>query len=266
MNLYVKRSLLALAVPAVAGIVLVTIPSRGNASPAPGPLSAGFLDARNGIYLRVQLNSATGNYGAFTVSIPRVGLVWPAAPASAVASTRDVRLRYSGRGTAAPSARLDREFGVGFQQAGPTNRITLRLAGEVDPHHHTAAIEVWVNDREYHLTALGEPHTAGPVVTAYLTDVSNGDWAALYSITDSSMHQGKTQAEFVAAMKAAQGASTITGATVSGPTTYFTNSAGISYARTPIKVTYQSGGQTTTQAGTLLLINEAGAWKVFTVE
>jgi hypothetical protein len=96
--------------------------------------------------------------------------------------------------------------------------------------------------------------------------VRAGDWAKVYGIADTSMRNGMTQAAFVAAMTKAEGSKGITGASARGTTTYTTNEAGARYARTPIRLTYGTGTSATTQDGTLVLVLDAGAWKVFTVE
>jgi hypothetical protein len=74
-----------------------------------------------------------------------------------------------------------------------------------------------------------------------------------------------TQTDFAAAMAGSEGVTGISDAKTTGPTTYTTNEAGISYARTPIRLTYGTGTAATTQDGTLVLIQDAGSWKVFTV-
>jgi hypothetical protein len=248
------------------GALLLAIPSPGRAADTPAQLSAGFLDVSHGSYLRVQLDSTADNYGAFTVSIPGVGLVWPAAPAVATpVSPQVVKLRYDGNGSEDAEAHLDGEFGVGFQPGGPTQQITLRLVGQVDPTHRTASVEVWVNGTHYHIGATSAPSNAAAVVVAYLGAIRTSDWPALYGITDSSLRNGMTQTDFAAAMAGSEGTTGISDAKTTGPTTYTTNEAGISYARTPIRLTYGTGTAATTQDGTLVLIQDAGSWKVFTV-
>jgi len=263
-----KRSIMALLpILGLAAAVVVVTSTSGKAADPPAPLSSGFLDVMRGSYLRVQLDRAAGNYGAFTVSIPDVGLIWPEKPAAVtVESPQVVKLRYDGPGSKDAEARLDTEFGVGFQPDGPTQPISLRLIGEVNPVHHTASIEVWLDGRHYHIGATAAPTTADPVVAAYLTAVRTGDWAALYGIADSSLRRGMTQSDFAAVMAGSDGATRISDAKAVGPTAYKVNEAGISYGRTPIRLTYGTGTSTTTEDGTLVLILEAGIWKVFTVE
>jgi hypothetical protein len=268
MRRLVKRSL-AVLLPSVGltGAVLLASSPPSKAADPPAPLSAGFLDVARGSYLRVQLDQAADNYGAFTVSIPGVGLAWPASPAAVkVERPHAIRLSYDGAGSKDPEAHLDAEFGVGLQAGGPAQQVELRLIGHIDPAHHTASVEVWVDGKHYHIGATATPTTAGPVVAAYLAAVRTGDWASLYAIADSSLRSGMTQDEFSKAMAGSDGASGISDATATGPTTYTTNEAGISYARTPIRLTYGTGTSATKQDGTLVLILEAGNWKVFTVE
>jgi hypothetical protein len=244
-------------------------PSAVHAAGPVGPneLNSGFQDRSSGAYLRIQLDPGQPGYGEFIAAIPGVGLIWPAAPATASPrSDHAIQLRYESSGFVQPQAQLDLEFGVNYQPNGPINSATVRLIGVVDPTHKTGSVELWLNGTHYHLGALAAPSDAGPVVEAYLTDVVAADWVALYTISDSSLKNATSQDQFVAAMQQSMTVDgVVTAATATGSTAYDVTSAGIAYAKTPINLTLVKDGNSSSQQSTLVLVFDAGAWRVLTV-
>ena len=257
---------LALAIGAVVAVLSFQHRAIG-APPPPSAMTGGFQDRSNGAYLRIQLDSSAPDYGAFVVALPHVGLIWPPSPATvSPVSSHSTQLRYDAAGFLQAEAQLDTEFGVNYQPAGPVQDIALRVIGQVDPDHKTGSIELWVNGTHYHLGVLDTPHTADLTVSAYLAAVSASDWAGLYAITDSSAKNSLTESDFVQTMSAAAAGQTFANGQASGAIDYTISAAGVGYATVSFRLTVIENGNSSTQAGKLVLIFDGGQWRVLSVD
>jgi hypothetical protein len=282
------------AVLAAAGLLTFTAGS-GSAEDPPTDLSNAFHDSRQGSTLRIQLDTTASNFGAFTLALPGNGLVWPDTLGSAKVVTSAAQLAssaagskangfqlncpgttsqlpfvkghkvfwlsYDGTGSIDAGAQLDTEFGVNNVATGSAAAVSsLHLCGVADATSGYALVGVAVDKVIKLIAAVPLALPPASVVQQYLTAVTKSDWATLYTISDTSLRKSLTQSDFVAAMKA--DGTTVSQAQVTGPTSTLTTTAGVTYARTPIRTT--SAGTSTD--GTLVLILDSGAWKVLTVE
>jgi hypothetical protein len=265
---YLARALGVLAL-GVGITVAATVhsPTRSVASTPPGALTSGFQDKSSSDYLRVQLDSSSGNYGAFIVALPGVGLVWPTQVASAsIRSDHSTQLRYDGNGYLDAQAHLDPEFGVTYEPSGQVQQVSLRLIGQVDAAHGTGSLEIWVAGVHYHFASSRVTSGADAVVQQVLTAYQNADWNALYGLADSSVRQSMTQEQFAGQISQAFAGLTVTGASTGGAISYSTSTTGIDYASVPFTVSLRRAGPSKTFSGTLILINDQGAWRWFTTK
>ena len=79
------------------------------------------------------------------------------------------------------------------------------------------------------------------------------------------MRNGSKRATFVTDLANGGAVTTISDARATGPTVLSTD-AGVSYARTPIRVTYGDAPGATRVDATLVLAVDAGSWKVLGIE
>lgn len=262
-----RRSLILFAAVVVGSAVAVVAHpgvTRASAATPSAQMSGGFLDRTNGDYLRVELGDAT-DQGAFVLAIPGVGLIWPHGQATVtVESDHSIQLRYDGAGSQDPTATLDPEFGVRYQQQGPGQDATVRLIGQIDPSHGTGSVEAWVNGKHVHVgaAAASTPTSATVAGNAYLAALRAGQWTALYQMSDADLRAGVTESDFAKGMATAPGTTGIVDA-VAGTPTVTTSAAGVTYANVPIHLAY-SGAPA--KDGTLVLIMNGTDWKVFTVK
>jgi hypothetical protein len=267
-----KRAILVTAVvgAATASAALLTSWSSSPAHAAAPPQSSlvsGFMDHTSNDYLRVQLDSSAAGYGQFAVALPGVGLSWSAQPASVtVEFGNSDQLRYDGPGFLGPNAILDTEFGVAYQQQGPTTSEPIRLIGQVDPAHGTGSIEVWVAGTHYHFASLAVPHDAGSTAAAVLTAIKAEDWPTLYSLADTSLRDAMTAQQFAQQVNDGFGGGQVNDAQQTGQISYTTNSAGTIYANVPATFAVTHDGQTQTVSATVVLIRDGGSWRWFTTK
>jgi hypothetical protein len=256
---------LALGAGLTAAMTLHGTPRSAASAPARA-LVTGFQDKTSSDYLRVQLDPSSGNYGAFVVALPDVGLVWPSDVASvSEKSDHSSQLRYEGAGYLDAKAQLDREFGVAYRPSGQLQQVSLRLVGQVDPTHSTGSLEIWIAGKHYHFASSKVSGGADTMLRQITTAYRNADWTALYGLADSSVRQSMTAHEFAGQISRAFAGLTVTTVT-SGATTYSTNAAGINYASVPFTVSLRRSSAPKTFSGTLIMINEQGAWRWFTTK
>jgi hypothetical protein len=232
------------------------------------PVFAEFVDASNSSYLDVQLDSSTKSYGSFSALLPGQGRVWPKGRVQT--QQRDdgvVELRYDGSGYQDPNAQpgAGEEAPAGFRPP-PPEVVPVRLAGQVDPARHVATVDVWVNGERHRIASAGQVSGAEGVVEDFLTAMRTGNWNKLYTIESSYMRNGSKRGTFVTDLSNGGAVTTISDARTVGPTERTTTDAGISYARTPIRLTYGEGAEATKVEATLVLAVDAGSWKVLGVE
>lgn len=265
-----RLAALAAAATGMAAWVLTAHAGTGAAraaAPTSFQLKGGFLDSSSGDYLRIELSPAAPDRGAFVLSLPGTGLVWPNGRAVVTPEgAGSTLLRYDGAGSEDPTARLDRELGVGYQQVGPGHPVTVKLMGRVDPAQGTGSVEAWVNGEHFRLDATAAPPvSASAAVQAYLGALERGDWTAIYAKGDDDLRKGATEADFVKGMANAPGATGILSATA-GPPAVSTTAAGITFATSAIHLTYRANAPSPSRDGTLVLVRNGAGWKVFTVK
>lgn len=265
------RSTRLILVTAMTAAALVTAwmthPARSHATPPPAAMANGFQDHSDGDYLRLQLDPSQANYGGFVAAIPGVGLAWPAQPATvSTKSDHSAQLRFDGQAYLNAGAKLDTEFGVDYQISGPTTAVSLRLIGQVDPAHGTGTVELWINDKHFHLAADSSPADASAAAKAVLTAIKTNDWVALYGLADSSLRAAGGPAQFAQQMETQFAGGGVLDAHGSGPITYTTTTTGISYANQPVSFTVTHDGATQAASGTLILIYNEGSWRWLTVK
>jgi hypothetical protein len=263
-----RTAVIGIVAIGVAAAAVLAHPSASHAAQPPAAMTNGFQDHTSNDYLRIQLDPTAANYGGFVVAIPGTGLTWAAQPAAAsTKSDHSVQLRYDGTGYLDANAKLDTEFGVGYQTVGAPTTITLRLIGQVDPAHTSGSIELWVNGIHYQFAAAPAPQNADTVGNAVLAALKANDWTALYNLADDSLRGGGTAAQFTQQVQAQFGAGgQVSDAHSIGATTYTTNQAGVSYANLPVSITVIHAGATQTATGTLVLIDDQGSWRWFTMK
>jgi hypothetical protein len=93
-----------------------------------------------------------------------------------------------------------------------------------------------------------------------------GDWNRLYDVESSYMRNGSKRPDFVTELSNGGAVTTISDARTVGPSEYSTTDAGVSYLRTPIRLTYGDGPGATKVHATLVLAVDAGSWKVLGLE
>jgi hypothetical protein len=127
-------------------------------------------------------------------------------------------------------------------------------------------VDVWVNGDRHHIASEGQVSGAEDVVQEFLVAMRTGNWNKLYTIESSHMRNGSKRATFVTDLTNGGAVTTITDARTVGPTAHSTTDAGVSYARTPIRLTYGDGAAATKVEATLVLTVDAGSWKVLGLE
>jgi len=109
--------------------------------------------------------------------------------------------------------------------------------------------------------------TATGIADAVVAALKANDWPTLYNLADDSLRLGMTSTQFAQQVAVAFGAGTrITDVHTTGPITYITNEASVSYADVPVSFTVLSNGASQTAAGTLVLINDQGSWRWLTTK
>jgi hypothetical protein len=233
----------------------------------PPQVYAEFVDPSSSSYVDVQLDRSVSSYGAVSVVVPGEGRLWPAAPVQArQLSPHQVELEYEGVGYRDPQVQPGRLPADPPQPAQKPQVVQLRLGGQVDATGHVASVDVWVNGDRHHVSSPGEPKGAEAVVDDFLAALLTRDWDKLYGIESAYAHTGSKRTVFVEDLANAGAVTCINGAETTGPTTVGTTRAGVSYARTPIRLTYGTCAATARVDAVLVLVVDAGAWKVLALE
>jgi hypothetical protein len=255
----------ALVVVVLVWLVVSVLRAGGAGQP---PLFAEFIDPSSSSYLDVQLDTSTKSYGSFSVLLPGQGRVWP----KGRVQTQErgdgvVELRYDGSGYQDPNAQPG---GVDEAPDGlkppPPQVVPVRLAGQVDGARHVASVDVWVHGERHHIASTGQVSGAEGVVEDFLSAMRTGNWNKLYTLESPYMRNGSKRATFVTDLSNGGAVTTITDARALGPTVHTTTDAGVSYARTPFRLTYGEGAGATKVEATLVVAVDAGSWKVLGVE
>jgi hypothetical protein len=255
-------TLVALGLLLGGGAVLLVLggaQSSAAAKPA-GGLQLGLLDKQDASYVLLQLDPSKEAYGSFAISLPGTGLVWPKVPGDVTTSGATTHVAYDGDGYLDPSARLDTEFGVNFGLSGEARPVHVRVISSVDVGHHSGVLNVWVAGKHVTINATQAAPLPRPVADQYVAAVLAHDAGAIYDLADSDTHAAITREDFITEMNKGDQFAAITGASVSGDGAVTTTDAGISFATFPISLT--TGGNTRT--GSLTLVLDHGAWRVFT--
>jgi hypothetical protein len=245
--------------------LVVTVFRTGGVGPP--PVYAEFVDPSSGSYLDVQLDRSMTSYGEFSAVIPGQGRVWPRARVEArQRDPRVVELHYDGVGYQDPQVQP-----AGVPADPPPRRpkpqvVNLRLVGQVDPARHLASVDVWVNGDLHHIGSVGQVSGAEAVVGDFLAAILTRDWDKLYGIEAAYMRTGIKRNDFVTDMANAGAVTCISDADTIGSTTHSTTRAGVSYARTPIRVSYGTCAGTARVQTTLVLVVDGGSWKVLSLE
>jgi hypothetical protein len=258
-------------VPLVVLVVLVwlvvsVLRAGGAAEP---PVFAEFVDPGSSSYIDVQLDDTTKSYGTFSALLPGQGRVWPKEPVQT--QQRDggvVELRYDGPGYQDPNAQPGGadETPAGQPPPPPPQVVPVRLAGQVDAARHVASVDVWVDGERHHIASNGEVSGAEGVVEDFLQAMRTGNWNKLYTVESPYMRNGSKRATFVTDLANGGAVTTISDARTTGPTVRSTTEAGVSYARTPIRLTYGDDPGATKVDATLVLAVDSGSWKVLGIE
>jgi hypothetical protein len=246
--------------------LVVSVLRAGGAGQA--PLFAEFVDPSGSSYLDVQLDSSTKSYGSFSALLPGQGRVWPKGRVQTQQRADGVvELSYDGPGYQDPNAHPGGgDEPVAALRPPPPLVLPVRLAGQVDAASHVASVDVWVNGQRHHIASAGQVSGAEGVVEDFLTAIRTGNWNKLYTIESSYMRNGSKRATFVTDLSNGGAVTTISDARTTGPTVHTTDDAGVSYARTPIRLTYGDGPGATKIEATLVVAVDAGSWKVLGVE
>jgi len=227
-----------LVVVVVVWLVVSVLRAGGAGQP---PLFAEFVDSSSNSYLDVQLDSSAKSYGAFSAVLPGKGRVWPKGRVQTTQrSDGVVELRYDGIGYQDPYVRPGGGDEDPAVRRPPPPRVPVRFAGQVDPVRHAASVDVWVNGLRSHIAAPGQVGGAEGVVDDFLGAMRTGDWNELYDIESTYMRNGSKRSTFLTDLSNGGAVTTISDARTLGPTTY-SNPAGVSYARTPVRFTYGDG-------------------------
>ncbi len=231
------------------------------------PVFAEFVDPGSSSYLDVELNSSAKSYGTFSALLPGQGRIWPKGRVQT--QQRDggvVELQYDGPGYQDPNAQPGGGDDAPVQQPPPPLVVPVRLSGQVDAVGHVASVDVWVNGERHHIATSGQVSGADAVVEDFLTAVRTGNWNKLYAIESPYMRNGSKRATFVTDLSSGGAVTTISDARTTGATVTTTTDAGVSYARTPIRLTYGDGAGATKVEATLVLAVDSGSWKVLGIE
>jgi hypothetical protein len=258
----------AAAVPVlVLGALLwlaVTVLRAGGSGPPPA--YAEFVDPSRSSYLDVQLDRSSTRYGSFSAVVPGEGRVWPKGRVDVGQLDGSVvELRYAGVGYREVPAPDDAPADPGARPP-PPEKVQLRLVGQVDPVSHVASVDVFVNGAGHHIGSPGQVDGADGVVNDFLTALRTRNWDELYRIETASMRTRVPRNDFLTAMAYGGAVTCISRAEAINSTTVSTSPAGISYARTPVRITYgECAGATSLQA-TLVLVVDGGTWKALSLE
>jgi hypothetical protein len=249
---------------AAATLIITGLPGAADLAVATTIGADTAITTTTGDYFTVALDSTKPNYGSYTVAITGTGLISSTNPSTVkVNNAHDVQLRYDGTATLDPAATLDPVFGAGFTPSGQNQPAAVRIDGHVDPAHHTASIELWVNGVHHHLGQDASHSPADPTLTRITTDLTGGNWADLYEVTVPTVRADISAANF--AQRTAAGLpGTITSATT-GPVTYTTVATGLTWASTPLTLTVTKDGTTTTLHATVKLVYATGSWMLYTM-
>lgn len=243
----------------LARVVVGVLPAGGTGQAG---VYAEFVDPSTGSYLDVQLDPSASTYGAFSAVLAGGARIWPrAAVESSRAGTHEVELFYEGPGYAYPPADPTRDAARVVAR-----RVLLRLDGRVDPAAHTASVDVWVDGTRHHIGSTGQVAGADIVAENFLAAMTGHDWNRLYDIAAAPMVRGTKRSDFVTDMAGAGAAPRVTHVRPTGPMTFSTSAAGVSYARLPLRLTYGAGAGATTNTAALVLVVDGGAWKVLSLE
>jgi hypothetical protein len=253
-----------LVVAVLVWLVVSVLRAGGAGHP---PLFAEFVAPAGNSYLDVQLDSSTKSYGAFSAVLPGKGRVWPKGPVQTTERPDGVvELFYDGIGYQDPYAQPGAGDEDPVVRRPPPPKVPVRLVGQVDAGRHAASVDVWVNGERSHIAAAGQVSGAEGVVEDYLAAMRTGNWNKLYDIESTYMRNGSKRADFVTELSNGGAVTTISDARAAGPSEYSTTDAGISYLRTPIRLTYGNGPGATKVHATLVLAVDAGSWKVLGLE
>jgi hypothetical protein len=253
-----------LVLAVVVWLVVSVLRAGGAGQP---PLFAEFVDPSSNSYLDVELDSSTKSYGSFSAVLPGEGRVWPKDPVQTTQRADGlVELRYDGIGYQDPYVQPGAGDEDPVPHRPPPPRVPLRLAGQVDAARHAASVDVWVDGQRSHIASKGQVSGAEGVVDDFLTAMRTGNWNKLYDIESSYMRNGSKRADFVTELSSGGAVTTISDARTAGPAAYSTTDAGVSYLRTPIRLTYGDGPSATKVHATLVLAVDAGSWKVLALE
>jgi len=258
----------AAAVPVLVLVALVwlavTVLRAGGSGPALA--YAEFVDPSSSSYLDVQLDRSSNIYGSFSAVVPGEGRVWPAHHVDAGQHDGDVvELRYAGVGY----REVPNPGGAPPDPAArprPPEKVQLRLVGQVDPARHVASVDVFVNGAGHHIGSPGEVSGASAVANDFLAALSTRNWDELYRIETASMRTRVPRNDFLTAMAYGGAVTCISRAEATSPTTVSTGPAGISYARTPVRITYGGCAGGTSLPATLVLVVDGGVWKALSLE
>jgi len=244
--------------------LVVTVLRAGGAGPP--AVYAEFVDPSSSSYLDVQLDRSSTGYGRLSAVVPGEGRVWPATPVEARQRNAGVvELRYDGVGYREVPTPGGAPAVPGVRPL-PPEKVQLRVVGQVDPERHVASVDVVVNDAGHHIGSPGEVGGANIVANDFLTALTTQNWDELYRIETASMRTRVPRSDFLTAMAYGGAVTCISRAEAISPTTVRTSPAGISYARTPVRLTYgRCAGGTSLQA-TLVLVVDGGVWKALSLE
>jgi hypothetical protein len=168
--------------------------------------------------------------------------------------------------------------GVGYQDLVATppedspqprpkpQKVHLRLAGHVDAGRHVSSVDLAVNGDRHHIASAGQVSGAQAVVDDFLEAAVTPDWNKLYSIEAGYTHNGAKRSDFVTGMANDGAVTCIRKAEATGPMTYDNTPAGVSYARTPIRLSYGSCTAIPRVDTTLVLVVDGGSWKLLSLE
>jgi hypothetical protein len=253
-----------LALGALVWLVVAVLRGGGTGPP---PVYAEFVDPSSSSYLDVQLDRSTTSYGAFSAVLPGEGRIWPAARVEARQRNPPlVELHYQGAGYRDPQAQPGGLPEDPSQRQPPPQVVQVRLVGQVDAAGHSASVDVWVNGARHHIGSPGQVRGAEEVVDDFLAALQTRDWDKLYNIEAGYAHTGTKRSDFVTEMADAGAVTCISGAETTGSTTYSTTQAGVSYARTPIRLTYGPCAATARVDAALVLVVDGGTWKVLSLQ
>jgi hypothetical protein len=253
-----------LALGALVWLVVAVLRAGGTGPP---PVYAEFVDPSSSSYLDVQLDESTRSYGGVSAVMPGEGRIWPAARVEARQRNPGVvELHYEGVGYRDPQVQPGALPADSPQRPRKPQVVHLRLVGQVDAAGHVASVDVWVNGDRHHIGSTGEVRGAEAVVDDFLAALLARDWDKLYGIEAAYTRTGIRRNDFATEMANAGAVTCISGAETTGPTMYSTTGAGVSYARTPIRLTYGTCAPTARVDAALVLVVDGGTWKVLSLE